>query len=270
MKLLVPASSVHVIVHDFATDGTGADAYTRARLFPDPMQQAQPRVLMKFVTITSRHGNLRMTLRAAMTGLAAILLASLMAGCAMLPDGGEPRNFILLHGIDSTRPDQFAYCHGASCRNLNKVALTASEWAHIRDVFSPAAASAREERQQIATAVARYETAVGRKTGTDADKGGNIEDMMTFVLDSSQIDCVSETINTTTLMLMLDDAGLLRWHTPWRPANRFSVTGWFHSTAVIREKATGADYAIDSWFFDNGQPAAIVALKDWQDGWVPQ
>ena len=133
-----------------------------------------------------------------------------------------------------------------------------------------AATSAAEERRQIATAVARYETAIGAKTGTAGDKGGNIKGMLANMFDSSQVDCVSETVNTTTLILMLDDAGLLRWHAPWRPANRFGVTGWFHSTAVVREKATGAEYAIDSWFYDNGRPAAVVALKDWQAGWVPE
>ncbi len=198
------------------------------------------------------------------------LVCGLLAACGTLPDGGEPRSFVSTYGVDSTRPEQFVYCHGASCGTHDRIALSAREWSDIRRAMTPPARSAGEERQQIALAVARYEAAAGQKTGTANDRGGNIKGMLENMFDTSQIDCVSETINTTTLILMLDDAGLLRWHEPGRPANRFGATGWFHSTAVVREKATGENFAIDSWFFDNGQPAAVVALKDWHAGWSPE
>jgi len=196
----------------------------------------------------------------------ALIAGILLSACAVMVDGGAPRNYVGAYGISSVRPDDFAYCHGAACQTLNKVTLTADEWTYVQAPLVPAAAAASEERERIAAAVARYEETVGAKTGTANDKGGNLSGLF----GSSQIDCVSETVNTTTLILMLDDAGLLRWHTPWNPSSRFTVSGWFHSTAVVREKASGVDYAIDSWFYDNGQPAAVVALKDWQAGWVPK
>ena len=42
-----------------------------------------------------------------------------------------------------------------------------------------------------------------------------------------------------------------------------------HTTAVIEDIGTGTRYAVDSWFFDNGIPPAIVELSAWKKGWGP-
>jgi hypothetical protein len=50
----------------------------------------------------------------------------------------------------------------------------------------------------------------------------------------------------------------------------FFFSGWPHSTAVIRQLDTQARYAVDSWFFDNGQPATIVPFELWKAGYIPE
>jgi hypothetical protein len=69
---------------------------------------------------------------------------------------------------------------------------------------------------------------------------------------------------------MLERDGLFRYHTVMDRSTRFGIfVGMPHTTAVIRENETGVRYAVDSWFFDNGQPPYIVKLKAWKSGEDP-
>ena len=160
----------------------------------------------------------------------------------------------------------FGHCSGHGCEDLQKVGLSVSEWADIRAVFAPAAASPAEERAQIADAVARFERVVGRKTGTAEDLGGTWPGFML----SGQLDCVDETLNTQTLLRLLAAEDLLRWHRITAPAGRGSfLDGLPHRTAVLAEHDSGTEYAVDSWFYDNGREPEIVLLAQWLDGWRP-
>jgi hypothetical protein len=38
---------------------------------------------------------------------------------------------------------------------------------------------------------------------------------------------------------------------------------------VIEEATTQQQYAVDSWFLDNGQPPFIIPLGAWKQGWTP-
>jgi hypothetical protein len=63
----------------------------------------------------------------------------------------------------------------------------------------------------------------------------------------------------------------MRFHTVEDRATRgYFIFGYPHTTAVIKEKESGKQYAVDSWFFDNGKPPVIVPLETWKDGWKPK
>ena len=56
-----------------------------------------------------------------------------------------------------------------------------------------------------------------------------------------------------------------------RPAGRGSfLDGLPHRTAVLVELDSGTEYAIDSWFYDNGRRPEVVLLARWLDGWKPE
>jgi hypothetical protein len=171
------------------------------------------------------------------------------------------RNFI---GFPT--PEAFSVCHDLSCRSVSNTHLTAAEWEQIESLFMPASDNAEQERQQIKQAIALLETLVGRKTGTDKDNGRN-------VLQGSrigQLDCIDEATNTAVYLRMLDSEGLLRWHQAGPRTSRGLFTGRApHNTATIIESETGERYAVDAWFFDNGEPPAIVPLNTWKQGWRP-
>jgi hypothetical protein len=158
----------------------------------------------------------------------------------------------------------FSVCFGHGCATAAKASLTPSQWHDLRQLFSDAT-DAQMERERIAQAIGMFEEWVGEQTGTASDRGG------TGLASSGQMDCIDESVNSTTYLKMLAGNGLLRWHVVEDRATRgWLIFGWPHTTAVIRELETGQRFAVDSWFFDNGIPPAIVALEEWRRGWMPR
>lgn len=162
--------------------------------------------------------------------------------------------------------DGFDMCHGGSCAEVSRVSLSESEWQQIRALFYPFSDDAETERKRIAEAIGVMERIVGIKTATHTDRGG------TFGNSSfpGQLDCNDEAANSTTYMKLMQSSGFIRQHEILDIKLRgFFFRGWPHSTAAIMEKQTGQNYAVDSWFYDNGKPAVILPLDVWKSGWKP-
>ncbi len=162
-------------------------------------------------------------------------------------------------------PARFNICFNHGCQSLADVSLTPEQWQQIRMLFSPEPLSPREERERIAQSVGKLETLVGRLTGTDNDRGGSLAGLWM----RNQMDCVDESTNTHTYLLMLKNDGLLKYHVPTDNERRFRPHLYQHYSAVIEETATHEKYAVDSWFLDNGQPPFILPLRVWKRGWTP-
>jgi hypothetical protein len=81
-----------------------------------------------------------------------------------------------------------------------------------------------------------------------------------------QMDCLDETANTTSLLLVLQERGLLTYHVVEHPESRgFFFDGRYpHFTAVIAEKRTGAEWAVDPWRKAPGQRPEILPLDQWR------
>jgi hypothetical protein len=118
----------------------------------------------------------------------------------------------------------------------------------------------------VAQAVGFLEGVSGRALGTWADKPRTPMRLG----DASQLDCVDESINTSTVLHMLHRQELLKWHVPAHPTRRYAFLGFgVHYTAVLVEQTSGRTYAVDSWFHANGHPAEVVPLVLWRAGWEP-
>lgn len=160
--------------------------------------------------------------------------------------------------------NQFEVCQGGGCAKVSKTALSGTEWQAIASLFSEPAANAEMERGLVSQAIGLLEEVVGQKIGTSGDLAG------TFNNEYGQQDCNDEAINTTTYLRLLQQGGYLKFHTIEDMRRRnFFLFGWPHTTAVIREMKTSNEFAVDSWFYDNGAPAAIVPLKQWKDNYQP-
>ena len=188
--------------------------------------------------------------------LAALLILLIPAA---LPAEGFYREGI----ITKPDPEMFSVCFDHSCKTVVTDSLTPGEWRRAIQPLQPPSHSAAGERSALARSIALFEEIVGEHTGTSNDRGGSVPGFG----QPGQLDCIDESTNTTTYLRLLERHGLLKYHSVVDRATRFGLSvGMPHTTAVIREHATGARFAVDSWFFDNGERPYIVALGEWESG----
>ncbi|MSP81817.1 MAG: hypothetical protein EXQ94_02515 [Alphaproteobacteria bacterium] len=207
----------------------------------------------------------RSIVRRSRAGFAALVAALALAACASPGPGEGPRRF--LAQFDDRRPtiDRVPICYGYGCAKVSEIEIGGS-WPTIAALFLVPSGDAATERARIAEAVALFESAAARATPIGADLAGTFNDGG----GAGQLDCVDEAANTTRLLVLLDDARLLKFHQVGSPSTRgLFIQGWPHTTAAIVERGTGRRYAVDSWFHDNGQPAEIVPIDQWLAGWEP-
>ncbi len=163
-------------------------------------------------------------------------------------------------------PASFKACYGNSCRLHSQVNLSAEQWQEVRAVFDPAPADALAERRAVARAIAVLERFTGEQTGTSEDAPG----MGVHFNPDGQLDCIDESTNSTAYLRMMAADGLIKFHGIGFPTHRFVLSAWGPSnTATMRENATSKRYAVESYFRENGEPAYVMPLEIWIEGWTP-
>lgn len=192
------------------------------------------------------------------------LAASLLAGC--VSSGTSPLAWYATQ--DARTPDglTLGICHAFGCQRQTTVRLTEQDVAALAGIMASGAESPAAERAALAEAVMWMEERVGHEVGSHNDIGGL--DMQNAGRPG-QMDCLDETTNTTTTMLLLAENGLLQHHTPGYPVARgFFLDGRYpHATAVLQETATGNDWAIDPWPYANAENVDVMPLEDWYNSW---
>jgi hypothetical protein len=154
--------------------------------------------------------------------------------------------------------NSFKVCYNYGCKRTANISLTEAEWNEVGRLFAGEAKSPEKERQRIGKAIALMESLVGRRTGTSADKGRN-----QATGEPGQLDCIAESTNTLTYLRIFESNRWMKWHRVKPRVRRNPFIFDIHWTAVIEEQESGKEYAVDSWFFDNGIPPHIQLLEDW-------
>ncbi|MAX52401.1 MAG: hypothetical protein CMH22_10515 [Methylophaga sp.] len=153
-----------------------------------------------------------------------------------------------------------------SCYRISEVSLSEQDWSGILNLFNKTT-NAHEERQAIQQAIANLETLIGKQIGSEKDLARNQIANNRF----GQLDCVDEATNTSVYLRMLEKAGVLKWHTSASRTSRGIFQGQApHNTATIIDTQTHTRYAVDSWFYGNGEMPVIIYLDDWKAGWEPE
>jgi hypothetical protein len=154
----------------------------------------------------------------------------------------------------------FFSCTDYHCDTGRMVTLTDSQWREVRDIFA-IDTSPSQEREEIRRAIALLEQKVGAITGTWRDLGGNVAGAG----EPGQLDCISESKNTTTYLQLMSEDGLLKWHAVEPREVRHPFIFDVHWSAVIRDRTDGKRFVVDSWFLDNGHRPMS---NRWRTGWM--
>ena len=123
-------------------------------------------------------------------------------------------------------------CHGFGCKYRVEIDLTAGDRAKLAQFLAAGRASAAAERKAVAAAGAWFDKRVGPVAGTanHVARAG-----MKYMYDIHQFDCIDTSRNTTSLLMVLDQLSLLRYHDVDEPEARgYMVDGRPpHATAVL-------------------------------------
>jgi hypothetical protein len=177
----------------------------------------------------------------------------------------QPEHYVAIYFDQPVTTERFRVCNSPGCEQHVAVRFSADQWQQLLDLMQPPASSASEERKKVQEAVALFEQLVTPWTQTQNDKARN-----GWGRGAPQLDCIAETVNTTTYLMLLQQQDLLKWHEVAEPRHRgFLTFVGPHNTAVLKEKQTGKEYAIDSWFHANGMKPEVVEINHWIGGFDP-
>ena len=180
---------------------------------------------------------------------------------------------LLLCAVGAQAEQRVTVCFNYGCLAQAEVVYDDGQLSELRELFAPVR-NAAEERAAIAIAIGRLLAWAGKQSPIFADRGGNYDDDGV----NGRMDCIDHSTTTTRLLQMMAEQGLLHYHQVREPVLRLRFLFFAHYSALIEEidetsaATTAAEerqYAVDSWFFDNGQPAVVMPLAQWQAGEYP-
>lgn len=188
----------------------------------------------------------------------------LLAGCVSA--GTSPLAWYPTQDARTPSGLTIGICHAFGCERQTMVQLSQHDVAHLASIMEAGSGSASAERAAIRRAVMWMEARVAPVVGSEGDIGGL--DMQNAGVPG-QMDCLDETTNTTSTLLLLANAGLMQHHTVGYPVARgFFLDGRYpHATAVINETASDTDWAIDPWPYANAEDVDVKTLDAWYATW---
>lgn len=171
----------------------------------------------------------------------------------------------LVLGAGAARADaELMVCYNWGCSQKARVVFDVNDLASLRTLFDEVETPPLE-RSAIALAIGLLGQIAARQTPIGNDRGGNSLDAEL----EGRMDCIDHAFTTTQYLELMQDLALLRFHRVGEPVERAPLLFDAHFAAQIEEIASGARYAVDSWFRGTGEPAVILPLDRWKAGGGP-
>lgn len=153
-------------------------------------------------------------------------------------------------------------CYGFVCRRREILDFTPGDRGTLTQIMAAGKASAVAERAALQKAVVWFDRRMGPAIGTSrriakAD--------FRYFDDKHNYDCWDTTRNTTSLLLVLDQWGLLRHHSVGDPKYRGNalVLQTPHNTAVVIDRKTGTNWVVDMWPRAYAQLPDVMPVEKW-------
>ena len=153
-------------------------------------------------------------------------------------------------------------CYGFVCRRREILDFTPADRNALSQILAAGRASAAAERAAAQKAVIWFDRRMGPIIGTN--KRVAKADFRYFD-DKHNYDCWDTTRNTTSLLLVLQEWGLLKFHVVGDPRYRGNtlVLQTPHNTAVLVERATRVEWVVDMWPRGYLQPPDVMTVEQW-------
>src|ERR1700761_6677904 len=153
-------------------------------------------------------------------------------------------------------------CYGFVCRRREILNFTPGDRAALTQIMNSGHGSAVAERAAAQRAVIWFDRRMGPVIGTNK----RVANADVRALDSAHnFDCWDTTRNTTSLLLVLQEWGLLKFHTVGDPHYRGNplVMQLPHNTAVLVDRATKVEWVVDMWPRGYAQAPDVMTLAQW-------
>ena len=153
-------------------------------------------------------------------------------------------------------------CYGFVCRRRVMLDFTAGDRNALTQIMAAGRGSAAAERAAVRKAVIWFDRRMGPVLGTStrvARADFRHRD------DAHNYDCWDTTRNTTSLLLVLQQWGLLKFHGVGDPHYRGNalVLQTPHNTAVLVDRATRVEWVVDMWTRGYPQPPDVMTVQKW-------
>ena len=153
-------------------------------------------------------------------------------------------------------------CYGFVCRRRAILDFTASDRNALTKILEAGRASAADERTAVRKAVIWFDRRMGPAIGTNKRVAkANVRTLD----DKHNYDCWDTTRNTTSLLLVLQQWGLFKYHVVGDPHYRGNVLALQtpHNTAVLVQRATRVEWVVDMWPRGYLQPPDVMPVEKW-------
>jgi hypothetical protein len=199
--------------------------------------------------------------------------AATVLGVALMAAGAAPASALeltdgLAHlytsvSIFPPTAERMTVCYGFVCRRRYIWDFTTADQKKLTEIMAAGRAHAEAERKAIQQAVIWFDRRIGPVIGTDT-RIANAD--FRYFDDKHNFDCYDTTRNITSLLLVLQEWGVLRHHSVTDPSFRgnFLVLQTPHNTPVLVDRASSQSWVVDLWTKGYGEPPDVMTLEPWQ------
>jgi hypothetical protein len=193
-----------------------------------------------------------------------IWLAAMLAPPAAMAAGMSAGITYLYESVSIYPPTakSMTVCYGFVCRRREILEFSDADRRTLTQIMAAGRASAAAERAAVQKVVVWFDRRMGPILGTNrrvAKADFRHRD------DAHNYDCWDTTRNTTSLLLVLQQWGLLKHHTIGDPRYRGNtlVLQTPHNTAVLVDRATRVEWVVDLWPRGYLQPPDVMTVQQW-------
>jgi hypothetical protein len=154
-------------------------------------------------------------------------------------------------------------CYGFVCRRREILNFSAGDRAALTRIMGSGRASAVAERAAAQRAVIWFDRRMGPVIGTNK-RVANAD--VRALDDKHNYDCWDTTRNVTSLLLVMQQWGLFKFHVVGDPHYRGNPLAMQlpHNTAALVDRASKVEWVVDMWPRGYGQPPDVMMLAQWQ------